>query len=106
MAPETIGVIAYLADHGAQMKKNTVGGYVMTCCGDEAPFVFKQSKTPLDIWKNVPHMRFNILILNIPLSPLPLEVLTRDNIVHQDLICRWVRLPDRCTTGTKNTILP
>ncbi len=47
MAPETIGVIAYLADHGAQMKKNTVGGYVMTCCGDEAPFVFKQSKNPI-----------------------------------------------------------
>lgn len=44
MAPETIGVIAYLSDHGAEMKKNTVGGYVMTCCGDDAPFVFKQSK--------------------------------------------------------------
>lgn len=44
MAPETIGVIAYLSEHGAIMKENTVGGYVMTCCGDEAPFVFKQSK--------------------------------------------------------------
>ncbi len=44
MAPETIGVIAYLSDYGAEMKKNTVGGYVMTCCGDDAPLVFKQSK--------------------------------------------------------------
>ena len=46
VAPETIGVIAYLSDHGEHMKKNTVGGYVMTCCGDDAPFVFKQSKNP------------------------------------------------------------
>jgi aminopeptidase-like protein len=44
MAPETIGVIAYLSDNGEKMKKNTVAGYVMTCCGDEAPYVFKQSK--------------------------------------------------------------
>ena len=44
MAPETIGVIAYLFDNGVEMKKNTVAGYVMTCCGDEAPYVFKQSK--------------------------------------------------------------
>jgi aminopeptidase-like protein len=47
MAPETIGVIAYLSDHGEAMKKNTVAGYVLTCCGNEAPFVFKQSKNPL-----------------------------------------------------------
>jgi aminopeptidase-like protein len=46
MAPETIGVIAYLSDHGDAMKTNTVAGYVLTCCGDEAPFVFKQSKNP------------------------------------------------------------
>jgi len=44
MAPETIGVIAYLSEHGLEMKKNTRAGYVMTCCGDDAPFVFKQSK--------------------------------------------------------------
>jgi aminopeptidase-like protein len=46
VAPETIGVIAYLFDHGKQMKAKTKGGFVMTCCGDEAPFVFKQSKNP------------------------------------------------------------
>lgn len=44
MAPETIGVIAYLSDFGTHMKKNTRAGYILTCCGDEAPFVFKQSK--------------------------------------------------------------
>jgi aminopeptidase-like protein len=44
IAPETIGVIAYLFDHGTTMKTNTKGGFVMTCCGDNAPFVFKQSK--------------------------------------------------------------
>ena len=46
LAPETIGVIAYLFDHGQKMKEKTKGGYVMTCCGDEAPFIFKQSKNP------------------------------------------------------------
>ena len=46
LAPETIGVIAYLFDNGQQMKEKTKGGFVMTCCGDEAPFVFKQSKNP------------------------------------------------------------
>ncbi|MBM3428164.1 MAG: DUF4910 domain-containing protein [Bacteroidetes bacterium] len=44
MAPETIGVIAYLSDFGSHMKNNILAGYVMTCCGDEAPYVFKQSK--------------------------------------------------------------
>jgi aminopeptidase-like protein len=44
MAPETIGVIAYLSDYGFDMKDNVKAGYVLTCCGDEAPYVFKQSK--------------------------------------------------------------
>jgi aminopeptidase-like protein len=44
MAPETIGVIAYLSRHGMYMKEKTVAGYVMTCCGDDAPFVYKMSK--------------------------------------------------------------
>ncbi len=44
MAPETIGVIAYLSDYGFDMKTNVKAGYVLTCCGDEAPYVFKQSK--------------------------------------------------------------
>ena len=44
IAPETIGVIAYLAKHGMYMKEKTIAGYVLTCCGDEAPFVYKTSK--------------------------------------------------------------
>ena len=43
-APETIGVIAYLAKFGGEMKQNTVAGFVATCCGDPGPFVYKQSK--------------------------------------------------------------
>lgn len=44
LAPETIGVIAYLHKYGAHMKKHTDAGYVLTCCGNEAPFVYKMSK--------------------------------------------------------------
>lgn len=44
VAPETIGVIAYLAKNGMYMKEKTLGGYVLTCCGDSGNFVFKKSK--------------------------------------------------------------
>jgi len=43
-APETIGVIAFLHKNGEQLKKNLIAGYVLTCCGDSGPFVYKQSK--------------------------------------------------------------
>lgn len=44
LAPETVGVIACLAAHGEMMRKNMKAGYVLTCCGNEAPFVYKRSK--------------------------------------------------------------
>jgi aminopeptidase-like protein len=44
VAPETIGVIAFLSQFGEAMKKNIVAGYVLTCCGDDGDFVYKQSK--------------------------------------------------------------
>lgn len=43
-APETIGVIAFLAKHGETLRKNLKAGYVLTCCGDSGNFVYKQSK--------------------------------------------------------------
>ncbi|MBL7936885.1 MAG: DUF4910 domain-containing protein, partial [Bacteroidia bacterium] len=43
-APETIGVIAYLHKVGKQLKEKLVAGYVLTCCGDDDKFVYKQSK--------------------------------------------------------------
>lgn len=43
-APETIGVIAYLHKYGMQLKEKLDAGYVLTCCGDEGDFVYKQSK--------------------------------------------------------------
>lgn len=43
-APETIGVIAYLHAQGTQLKEKLSAGYVLTCCGDEGAFVYKQSK--------------------------------------------------------------
>lgn len=44
IAPETIGTIAYLSKYGMDLKNNLLAGYVMTCCGDNAPFIYKRSK--------------------------------------------------------------
>jgi aminopeptidase-like protein len=44
LAPETVGVIAYLFSRGAHLKKHLKAGYVLTCCGDAGPFHYKQSK--------------------------------------------------------------
>lgn len=44
MAPETIGIIAYLHEYGQGMKKRVKAGYVLTCCGDAASLVYKRSK--------------------------------------------------------------
>lgn len=44
LAPETVGVIAYLAKYGEGIKANLKAGYVLTCCGDAANFVYKRSK--------------------------------------------------------------
>lgn len=42
--PETIGSLAYLSKHYNQLKKNVVGGYVLTCIGDEKKFSLLKSK--------------------------------------------------------------
>jgi aminopeptidase-like protein len=41
---ETIGTLAYLAEHGERLRSNLVAGYVVTCIGDQAPFTFKRSR--------------------------------------------------------------
>ena len=38
--PETIGSITYLSKHLQELKKNVIGGYVLTCCGDEGEFSY------------------------------------------------------------------
>jgi aminopeptidase-like protein len=43
-APETIGVIAYLAREGQGLKANLEAGYVLTCCGDRGIPTYKRSK--------------------------------------------------------------
>jgi len=43
-APETIGVIAFLAERGELLKRNLQAGYVLTCCGDAGALTYKRSK--------------------------------------------------------------
>lgn len=44
VAPETIGAIAYLFNHGKHLKRNLIAGYIMTCCADDGNFTYKQSR--------------------------------------------------------------
>ena len=43
-APETIGAITYLKINQDYLKKNIIGGYVITCVGDEKNYSFLESK--------------------------------------------------------------
>jgi aminopeptidase-like protein len=42
--PETIGSIVYLSRNLEQMKRATIGGFVITCCGDDRTFSFLESR--------------------------------------------------------------
>jgi aminopeptidase-like protein len=44
LAPETIGVIAYLAKKGMYMKEKVIAGYVLTCVAGKDAFTYKRSK--------------------------------------------------------------
>lgn len=44
LAPETIGTIAYLSNHKDELLKSVKGGFVLTCCGTNSPFVYKKSR--------------------------------------------------------------
>ncbi|NQU72235.1 MAG: DUF4910 domain-containing protein [Rhodospirillales bacterium] len=42
--PETIGSIAYLSKHGAEMVKQMQAGYVISCVGDDGPYTYMKSR--------------------------------------------------------------
>ena len=44
--PETIGAISYINKNIKNLKKNVIGGYVVTCVGDENNFSYLNSKYP------------------------------------------------------------
>jgi aminopeptidase-like protein len=44
LAPETIGIVAFLAQHGDKIKSKIKAGYVLTCCGDAGKITYQLSK--------------------------------------------------------------
>lgn len=44
LAPETIGIIAFLAAYGQKLKSTIKAGYVLTCCGDAGKITYQLSK--------------------------------------------------------------
>lgn len=44
LAPETIGIIAFLAAYGQKLKSTIKAGYVLTCCGDSGKITYQLSK--------------------------------------------------------------
>ena len=43
-APETIGAIVYLSQHGEHLRQNLRAGYVVTCVGDAGSYTYKRSR--------------------------------------------------------------
>lgn len=41
---ETIGAICYLARHGEHFREKLAAGYIVTCTGTDAPYVYKRSR--------------------------------------------------------------
>ncbi len=44
LAPETIGIVAFLAQYGDMIKSKIKAGYVLTCCGDAGKITYQLSK--------------------------------------------------------------
>lgn len=44
LAPETVGVVAFLSKYGADLIHHLEAGYVLTCCGDRGEFTYKRSR--------------------------------------------------------------
>ena len=44
LAPETIGVIAFLSKYGIELSSKVKAGFVITCCGDKGQFTYQRSK--------------------------------------------------------------
>lgn len=65
--PENIGAIAYLSKYKNKLKKNVIGGYVLTCCGNKGKIYYKKTKKNnsisdvaiINVIKNLNHKQLN-----------------------------------------------
>lgn len=44
IGPETIGAITFLSRRGKELQNNCIGGFVLTCCGDDKRFTYKKTR--------------------------------------------------------------
>ena len=62
--PETIGSITYLSRNYKKLKKNVIGGYNLTCIGDERGYSFLPTKKGNTLSDKAAIKAFNDLRLN------------------------------------------
>ena len=84
--PETIGTISYINKNLEQLKKNVIGGYVITCAGDENIFSYLNTKYP-SISNRVAMDVFYKIKLSLKTTAFFKEEVMRGNIILQNLIC-------------------
>ena len=65
--PESIGSIAYLKKNLKEMKKNTIGGYVLSCLGDAGDFTYLQTRKEKQITDKITIFALNESKINYKL---------------------------------------
>ena len=62
--PETIGSISYINKNFKSLKKNVIGGYVLTCIGDNRNYSYLKSKYGNSLSDKAAILAFNELKIN------------------------------------------
>jgi aminopeptidase-like protein len=81
--PETIGAIAYISKNLNVLKKNTIGGFILTCVGDERCFSYVPSRHGDTISDKIALKVFKKIKTKKKFIPGLIEVAMKDNFVLQ-----------------------
>ena len=72
LAPETIGVIAFLSEFGKHLKLKCKAGWVLTCCGDEGRIHFKESRRANTLTDRI--SKHILSHIQVPYATIPFSV--------------------------------